>query len=365
MFDLSQNGLSHNQVVDLLQRGSVDKREFKVEIIRQNAHLKWLEYTEFSINCDAETSVKYAGKARIKQDNEIDWRKDYMRLVMFYPSPYGELEFSFVPLRAVTQSDNIEDGVTISEIELYDETIMLKDNSLINTITFEAGTPYISVISKLITEVGITNLFIEPTEKVLNTDRTFEMGEERLEIVNQLLQEINYTQLEVNLLGALTSKPYIEPSKRPIEISYIANENSIIVPQKNIVRDQFKKYNLFVGYYTNPESKETWRYEFSNNSAADPTSIPNLGYIVASAPQNFENVPDEETLGDLVRRWAAETSESYETATLTTAIMPHHGVNDTISISSYGLNNRWVESGWSIDAVGGDMTHELRSVSFL
>lgn len=367
MNSLAQQGLTHEQVLRYLdRRDGIDRAVYRVEVIRDRVHIGWVEYTGFSMQCDADATVKYTGKITMGDDQHIDWVRDYFRLVMFYPAGDLTLRFDFVPLKPITITESITETSVMLEVELYDESIMLKENSIGDTVTVPKGTPYVAVIKQLMTDVGFTDIAIDPSEKALLTDRVFEAGEERVGLINELLQEMNYQTLEVDVSGTMKSTPYILPALRPAEIHYAADRHSLIIPGKTVVRDSYKRYNHFIGYCSNPELEQAWRFQHRNTSAGDPISIPNLGYTVTAPPQSFDNVPDEETLGDLVRRWANETSQSYRTASFSTAVMPHHAVSDIISIQGTAPDGIWIETGWSID-IGGQypqMNHNLGSVSY-
>lgn len=366
MNNLAQQGLTHNQVLELLNRSKgEDFAEYRIEAIRNGVHIAWVDYTEFSIQCDAESAVKYTGRITMRPDERIDMRKDYLRLVMFYEAGGITLRFPFVPLKAITTSQNISAGI-LYDVELYDESVMLKDNSMDRNVIVPKGTPYAAAIKQILVDVGFTNITIDPSSKILPTDYVLESGEERLTLVNNLLREVNYNSLEVDISGTLKSSPYISPALKTVDIQYRADRHSLVIPEKSITLDQYKRYNHFIGYCSHPDLDEEWRFEHKNESPGDPISIRNLGYTVTMPPQQFDNVPDQETLGDLVIRMARETSQSYMTATFNTAVMPHHTVNDVILIQSNGLNGRWVETGWEIQ-IGGDyptMQHNVGAVNY-
>ena len=117
---------------------------------------------------------------------------------------------------------------TKSDVEAYDESLILREDKFTDRYFIPAGTGYITVITSILNGAGIWKINITPHPGVTNVDKEFEIGTEKLTAVNQLLAEINYTAwVDEN---GFSASPYELPSNREVEYEYKNNEISIIRP---------------------------------------------------------------------------------------------------------------------------------------
>lgn len=373
MINLAQQGYTHAQVIELLtRREGIDRAEYPVEILRDGVVVGTITqkdplagihsgYSECTLECSSESEVKYTGAITLTADPRIHWNTDLLRPVMLWPVPGATLRFPFVPLVPVTPVSVMENGMELFEVELYDESVYLQGNSLANTVFYAAGTPYLAIVKQLFTESGFDKLNILHTDKALQTDRTFDAGQERLALGNLLLEEINYRSAEIGMDGILTSYPYEPPSAANASIRYAAGRHGLVEPKKRVERDSYKKHNRFIGFVSNPDLPEPLRFEYTNTSPTSPTSTVNQrGRIITAPPRQYDNVADAETLGGLVLKWASEVAMSWQTISLNTAIMPHHGASEAVAVNTGGINGIFQEVAWSINFAARTMSHTLR-----
>lgn len=362
MINLAQQGYSHDQIIQLLSRpNGFDKAKYIIEILRNNVSLGEIDFTECTIECSGESEIKYSASMTLADDPRINWRTDMLRPVMIWPEGSVLFRFPFVPLVPVTTTDVITNKGLLKKVEAYDESVFLQDNSLEDVILFEKNTSYISAIKSILTATGFMNINIAPSDKQLATDRLFEVGQKRITIANMLLKEINFRTLEIGIDGILTSYPYELPSVSNANIRYTADKHSLIEINKEVERDSYMRYNRFIGYVSSPDFDQGMRFVFTNSSPSSPTSVQNQrNMIIPAPPRQYDNVANQEVLGDLVIRWAAETAMSYQRVSMNTAIMPHHGVMDSIALNTKGANNIFEETFWSANLVTKKMSHKLR-----
>jgi len=367
MINLSQQGYSHEQIISMLHRADgFDYAEYKLQVIRDNAWVIDAKFTSANLECSYFSQVKYSSSLTIKDDPRINWKTDYIKPIMTWPIPGGHLEFSFIPLKPMTVLDSIKRTDIYKEVEAYDESIILQGNTIGDEIVFPAGTLYVSAIEQLLLIANFKNVNIAYSDKKIATDRQFEPQDEILTTANLLLSEMNYRSLEMGIDGVLTSYKYELPTIEQARIHYKAGEKSIIMPEKSISRDSYKRPNRFIGYLTNPEFEEPLRYEFVNDNPASPTSTINQGYVITAPPRQFNNIADYDSLVDNVHQWANEEGQIYEYTKLLTAVMPHHEVREVITVDSFGANGVYTETGWKIKNFkrGGIMEHELRVINY-
>lgn len=367
MIDLSQNGWSHDAVVDFLLSEQGRKQvQYRIDITREGVSRSSVNYTECSLYCDSTANVKYTGKMTTEDTSDIDFALDFLRPAMFFRKNGLLFDYPFVPLKPMTPAIQAEDGYSLFSIEAYDETYLLENNNLGEILTFQRGTSYTAAVLNALLGDGFRLVEIEHSPLAMTTYRQdWEITDNKLEVYNGLLEEINYTQLAPDRDGVIFSKPYTEPNPSMARIRYDSRKSPCVFPIKTIERDGWKRPNRFVGTAFNSNMDEPLEYVFVNEDPSSPTSAGRAGYTLTEV-LDYGNVANRETLIALVHRHAEEAGRSYEYSTLPTAIMPYHELRDTVSVNSYGVNGVFEETGWSINNFGpsGTMTHQLRRIVY-
>lgn len=368
MIDLSLHGYTHQQVLTMLSSpDGVCNVSYYIDVLRQGVRMRRLDYIKCTYDCNYFSEVKYSATIYAKDDPMINWRTDFFQPVMVLHAMGRDFEYRLTPLKCITPADEIRGGVAGKRLEAYDESVILQDNSLGDPLIIPAGTLYVAAVESIIARTGLINTNIAPSSKVITSNREdWTIDAFILTVANDLLGEINYRSLEMGRDGILTAYPYREPTVTDAQIRYKADGQSVILNDKDIEQDSYRRPNRFIGHVFNSDMDAPMRYEFMNDSPASPTSpINNGGYTITAAKQ-YDSVADYETLVGNVQRWANEVEQSYEYVTMTTAIMPHHEVREILMIDAQGANNIYTETGWSFDnfGSGGHMTHELRRIIY-
>lgn len=360
MINLSQNGLAHDEIIKLLKTDWLGNMKYRIDLVRGGTPIQTLEYEKASYKCDSNAEVKYAGNV-LAEGVEINSNLDFIQPVM-YIDDGDRFEFPFVPLKIISRRYSISHGQKKVAIEAMDISHILQ-NPVGKRLYVEAGTAYTAKIADLVRGAGFKFTNITPSDKSLLTDREdWEENDSIISIINNMAKEINYRSLEIGLDGVPRVQPYVKPRPSNITISYVADENSIIFPDKQIETDSWGKPNIFIASVFTPEMEEPIRVEYENTNPVDPTSTSNNPYKIRTILTDIKNIADYETLFSTVVRRAGEISRSFESGEMFTSIMPHHEVGEVISVKSNGIVGVWEETSWSIDnfAPGGRMTHNLR-----
>lgn len=367
MTDLSQNGYTHDQVIDILEAHSgVHRTRIALYLLKNGVKTEALSCHSLSIDCNAEADIKYSASMEFSHTGDIDWFQD--RLQPFLTLEHKGILFEWPltpPLTSGTRKESIYPTYTIHKIsEAYDESSVIYNNSLSEALFFPKGTTYVSAITDVFTLSNFKQYNIFPTDKVLKVDAEFAEGNKHLSIINTLLKGINYVSLEPDKEGILISKPYQAPTSVNPEIRYFGGARSLLQYPIEREYDSFGKPNVFPGHTDNPDLEKTFRYVHTNESPSSPLSTTNLGYIITASPRNFSEASDQDTLDDAVLQWAEEETLSYETTTISSAVMPHHEVRDIISIHNEKISGIFEEVRWRIQATVDDMemTHTVRSL---
>lgn len=248
--------------------------------------------------------------------------------------------------------------------EGYDSTMILTEDKFTTRYIVYKGQNYVKAIVDIINTGGIWKINIPSSELKTEVDKEFEIGTSKLEAINSLLKEINYTSLWVDNNGALTSAPYQVPTVRKAEYVYRNDDLSVIISEGSSEElDLFNVPNTWVVTASNPE-KEPLVSRYVNNAKDSITSTVNRGRNIVRF-ETVDDIADQNTLDNYVRRIAYNTSDVYSKFVFQTALMPHHGYLDCLFIdhNKFNTTSKYIETAWEMDLrLGGTMSHSCRKV---
>lgn len=367
MIDLAQNGYTHEQVLRLLHFPNGSRKErYRIDVLRGNTVVGQAEYTSCSITCDKDSQVKYSASITVREADWIDWHGDFLQPVMELEAMGQRFVFPFVPMKPMSVKCTVRGGMALRQVEAYDETVALQDNSIGRRLFIPKGSVYTAVLDGLLREVGFSRVQIDASSATVADDREdWEKDDSIFDIVNQLLGEIGYTSLTVDRDGVLVARKDLGYTGETVGISYREAGNSILLAERETELDAFGRPNVFIGEVNNPALEEPLSYTYINEDPQSPVSTIRTRKR-NTAVRRWDNVASQEILADNVRRWAREETEAYEVSTLQTSIMPHHGVGELVTVEAGELQGVYQETGWSIDELrpGGTMSHSIRSVLY-
>lgn len=364
MYNLAQGQYSHSDVLKML----ISDRtiNFRYELLDKNEiKLKDLESVSGTIRFDSSQEIMGTASFVIKEIGDIDLRSVDLRIRPFFRLKHlsGWLEY---PLGTYIMSspERARQGIGVSQqVDCYDYSTILKEDKITSRLFIAIGTNYVTQIRSIITAAGIKKTNIETSILTVGAPLEFEIGTSKLDIINSLLTAINYEPLHFDNRGYAVSRRYIEPLNRQTEQSYQTNDISIIKNGAKQSVDTYNVPNIFVRYTNNPDGLEL-RSQYINDSVTSPVSTVNRGRNVVNI-ESVNDIADQTTLNDLVRRIAIEKSQTYDAVTLPTALMPHHSYRDCIFVgeNSLGVGNKYIEYAWEMSlSVGGTMVHTLKRV---
>jgi len=250
------------------------------------------------------------------------------------------------------------------EINAYDKTIILEQDRLESRYFIPANANYVGEVTKLLNISGITRVNITASNLTLSADREFATGEKIKDVINDLLKDINYNSLGVDSEGFIRSGPYIEPALRPVTIKYKADRDSILAPEFVEDLDIASRANVFVRVATNIDSTPMVS-KFANTDPLSPISTVNRGRRIVDF-EEIDNIANQGTLDNLVRRIAIESTSAYSHFSFSTALMPIHDNADTIYVDIpqvFPEPMKFSETGWEMDLkYDGLMSHDTRRV---
>lgn len=362
MINLAQNGLTHDEVAKILH--SANRKEwYEVLLLDKEENEKGIleKVKALSIEYKSLRTIKRTANISIAESEQaINYLADRIKPVFYIQSEGKTTSFplGIFLLNSPARADS--DNEITRDIECYSKLQILLDDSFPERYFIAAGTNYVGAISAIISSTGEENINIEPTNKVLTVDKEFDISKSKLEIVNDLLGEINYYSIRTDENGYFVSYPYQEPDSKEITYQYIDNQLSIIHYGMKETLDLFNVKNCFLAYTNNPE-KESLRSIFKNESEYSEISTVNLGREKWDK-RELQDIADQESLDNYVRRIALEASNVYGHVEFTTAIMPFHNDLDNLYLryQTLNLDGNFQEIGWSINFSDNSMSHDVR-----
>ncbi len=364
MYSLAQGGFTHEEVLRMLE--SDRTINFRYELLDKNeVKLKDLENVSGNIRFDSSQEIMGTASLTIREIGDVDLKTVDLRVRPFFrlKSPTGWLEYPLGTYIMSSPERSRQDSGVLQQVDCYDYGTILKEDKITTRLFIAAGTNYVTQVRSIITAAGIKKTNIETSILTVSTALEFEIGTSKLDIINSLLTAINYEPLHFDNRGYAVSRRYVEPLNRQTEQAYQTNDRSIIKGGAKQSVDIYNVPNIFVRYTDDPDGIEL-RSQYVNDSVASVISTVNRGRNVVDI-ESVNDIADQSTLNDLVRRIAIEKSQTYDAVILPTALMPHHSYRDCVYVGENGLGvgNKYIEYAWEMDlSIGGTMTHTLKRV---
>lgn len=334
----------------------------RVDVLRNGVKLTELQFSDApSISADSRGKIKTSMAGGFKYNPLVNYFKDELRPVIVIDG----IESSVGIYRIGTVASRFNsNGVRYDEIDAYDRGFALTQRKTEGIKHIAAGTGYIAAIEQLLTDAGITQKIIFPSTATLQTDREdWAVGTEYIVIVNQLLEEINYKNIWFNSEGYAIVEPKMEPSAERINHYYDATtELSVTYPDCSTETDIFSKPNVFVAICSNADLPSPLTATAINDNPNSALSITSRGIRI---PQIYkvDNIAGQAELQAYINGIRNQSMYSTESVTIKTAIMPGHGIGDTIAINHPAIQGIFEETSWRFTLAAGEaMTHKVKRV---
>lgn len=262
----------------------------------------------------------------------------------------------------VNPAEDGQNGSRMVTITGYDLGKIALDDKAENRTLVEAGMIYTSAVAQLLGTI-YSNLNIEASAKTKTFSQEWEIGTRKLEIVNTLLSGINYNPLHFDEYGKGIVDAFVFPESKSVEITYSANDRSIILDGFSKRSNKFEVPNKFVRYTENVDS-EYLISVYTNDSSNNPYSTVSRGRVISDVA-SVNNIATQTDLDAYTRRIALSAMQSTESLEFSTLNMPGHGFKNCLHVKCdmYGVDDKYIETGWEMELVnGGTMKHKCERV---
>jgi len=255
--------------------------------------------------------------------------------------------------------------VNTRDIGAYDKTIIVEQDKFTRRFFFEAGTNYVTAVTRILNTAGITKINITDSPHVFTNDREYALGTKKHLACNDLLREINFTSLWVDEHGFMRSEPYIEPSNRSVTHVYNTDVDSVVTPEFIEKLEIANRANVFIRVAVNLDGERELVSTFINDDIRSPISTVNRGRQIVDY-EEIQEIASQEALDSLVRRMAIESTSAFTHLSFGTALMPTHGNSETLLCifpDVFQAPLKFHETSWEMPlAHDGIMSHEARMV---
>ena len=402
---------TEQQILDrLLCRDGASEIKFRCDILRAGAKRGEIRPKQGStVTMDADADIMRTGRIILPWTTDIDWLKDELNPIMmlrmedaytvssFVFATWNQrdalkwtwdqwdakgytwdqwdagqvddvntvpqyAEFSLGVLIPSTPRYNNDGGVKTWEVEAYDRTVILMEDSLTEPLYVAEGTKYLDVVADVLVSAGITDVLLtEYVTTEVPADREFEIGKKKLDIINALLEEINFNKVYCDAAGSVVISAYRTPSAAAIDFKYAKGALSVISQNIASETDLYGVPNVFIGVCSNFDLDQDYTSVYVNDNPISRLSTVQRGRRIVSEIFQLDQVASQEDLDAAVVKIAFEANQVSEEIVFSTALMPFHGYRDTLDIDHSDIQGTFVEHSWEIPLEAGEkMTHTAR-----
>jgi len=349
-------------------RGTLARREwrFRYELLtKDNISVRFLDnVVGGSVSHEFLSEIKRTAKFVVLDDGTINFLSHRIRPWAGIKMPDGDyMEWPLGVFLLTTPTRQVDiSGVVTRDVEAYDQTVVLQDDTLADRYFVNANYPYTDAINELLADTpGIPQISISPSSATTPSALEWEPGTSKYQVISDMLQAINYGSLWFDGTGIARATPYVSPQSRPAEFEYRTDDVSVILPEASQSLDLYAVPNRWVLIVSNSD-QPALRAEIRNTDPASPTSIPNRGRIITKVITD-SNAPNQAMLNAIAERYKEEYGQVYETIEFKTGLMPFHENADVYDFEYAGFVGfgRFMETKWDMElAQGAEMKHQAR-----
>ncbi len=171
------------------------------------------------------------------------------------------------------------DGST-RDITLIDKLSVIKDDVLTETFQVAVGANLVDAAVGQVLAAGEEHVAVTNSAAKATNAMTWEPGTPRLTVVNDLLTAAGYWALWTDRQGQFCFTPYIAPADRPISYEFIEGAASIHSPDWEYKLSLWEACNRVVMVSQEDDAGNVWYASATDDNPASPTSTVSMGRVL-------------------------------------------------------------------------------------
>lgn len=206
---------------------------------------------------------------------------DLVRIYYVAEDEAGNTEtVALATMHAVAENESLGAAHRESSLRLFSALLTLDEDFLKTTLTLPAGTNALDAAAAIVTGRGLP-LVKTPKVKGLGADVSFDIGTPYLSVVNYLLEYAGYWSAQVDGWGRVVFMPYQEPATRGRSWLFEDGATCTFLPNVSKSTDSFKVPNQYTLVKSNGVD-EVLVGTFTNDDPASPFSTVSRGRVIAA-----------------------------------------------------------------------------------
>jgi hypothetical protein len=174
------------------------------------------------------------------------------------------------------------------DVGLLTKMNVIKEDTVEDRYSLPEGSPVIPAVVGLIESTGETRIAATPSTSTLTSGLTWEAGTPKLTIINDLLQAAGYWSLWCDGAGLFRVEPYTNPADRPVSYSFEHGEASVHFPDWTRDQDLSSVPNRFLAIGQGDEEAPPLVGVAVNEDPASPFSYQSRGRWITATEEGVE-----------------------------------------------------------------------------
>jgi len=240
--------------------------------------------------CKVVAQSRLGGSAELSLDERgqsVDWLKHRVR-VSYDPGVTGVDGWDVGTYLFTSPRELHGEFVTGYGVSLLSKMSVIDEDTVEARYSLAESTAIIDTVVSLIQSTGETRISATPSDAVLSSGMTWDAGTPKLTIINDLLAVAGYWALWCDGSGLFRVEPYVNPAGRPVAWRFRHGEESLHVPDWARERDMSSVPNRFVAVGQGDDETEALVGVALNENPDSPFSFQSRGRWITATEENVE-----------------------------------------------------------------------------
>lgn len=232
----------------------------------------------------AQSALGGSGSLVLDHRQDIDWMS--RRVQATYTDSSGSWPVGTYLLSS-PKEQHTAFGVT-HEVGLLTKMNILAEDTVEERYSAPAGAVIVATVVSLIESTGETRIAATPYDDELSSPLTWEAGTPKLTIINDLLQAAGFWSLWCDGSGQFRVEPYQNPADRAVAFEFVHGEQSIHFADWNREQDHTSVPNRFLAIGQGTEDEPPLIGEATNEDPESPYSYQARGRWITATDEGVE-----------------------------------------------------------------------------